>query len=53
MPHPVGQYFGIQARRAGWRKPAPKINHGWLGRYCRLVTSADKGAVMTLPEEMA
>ncbi len=43
----------MAGRRLDWRKPAAKINHGWLGRYSRLVTSADKGAVMTLPEEMA
>jgi dihydroxy-acid dehydratase len=37
-------------RLAIWRRPATKINQGWLGRYCRLVTSASKGAVLTLPE---
>jgi len=40
-------------RRAGWTKPAAKINKGWLGRYSRLVTSASKGAVLALPEEVA
>ena len=39
-------------RRATWRKPTPKINRGWLGRYSRLVTSASKGAVLALPEEL-
>ena len=43
----------LARRRAAWRKPAPKIVHGWLGRYCRLVTSASKGAVLTLPEDVA
>ena len=43
----------LVTRRTGWRKPAPKINRGWLGRYCRLVTSASKGAVLTLPEDLA
>ena len=43
----------LARRRAAWRKPAPKINKGWLGRYCRLVTSASKGAVLALPEEVA
>ncbi|MGD0017511.1 MAG: dihydroxy-acid dehydratase, partial [Verrucomicrobiia bacterium] len=42
----------LAQRRAAWRKPAPKINHGWLGRYSRLVTSASKGAVLTLPEDV-
>ncbi|OIO64777.1 dihydroxy-acid dehydratase [Candidatus Woesearchaeota archaeon CG_4_10_14_0_2_um_filter_57_5] len=27
-------------------KFTPKITHGWLGRYARFVTSADKGAVL-------
>jgi len=40
-------------RRANWIKPPFKINKGWLGRYCRLVTSANKGAVLALPEEVA
>jgi dihydroxy-acid dehydratase len=39
-------------RRKAWKKPAPKVNTGWLGRYCRLVTSADQGAVLTLPENL-
>ena len=42
----------LAQRRAAWKKPAPKINTGWLGRYCRLVTSASKGAVLALPEEV-
>ncbi|MDD2709364.1 MAG: dihydroxy-acid dehydratase [Verrucomicrobiae bacterium] len=43
----------LARRRAAWIKPPAKINKGWLGRYCRLVTSASKGAVLTLPEEVA
>jgi len=43
----------LARRRAAWSKPSPKINKGWLGRYCRLVTSASKGAVLALPEEVA
>ena len=42
----------LAQRRAAWKKPVPKINTGWLGRYCRLVTSASKGAVLALPEEV-
>jgi dihydroxy-acid dehydratase len=42
----------MEARRAAWKKPPFKINTGWLGRYSRLVTSADKGAVLTLPENL-
>jgi dihydroxy-acid dehydratase len=43
----------LARRRAAWVKPPFKINKGWLGRYCRLVTSANKGAVLALPEEVA
>jgi len=42
----------LAERRKAWKKPAYKINTGWLGRYSRLVTSADKGAVLTLPENL-
>jgi dihydroxy-acid dehydratase len=34
------------ARRAEWREPAPKITHGWMARYARLVSSASDGAVL-------
>lgn len=40
-------------RKAGWKPPAAKIQRGWLGRYCRMVTSASRGAVLALPEEVA
>ena len=43
----------LAQRRAAWVKPAQKIKTGWLGRYSRLVTSASKGAVLALPEEVA
>ena len=43
----------LARRRTAWEKPAPKINTGWLGRYCRLVTSANRGAVLALPEDVA
>ena len=36
----------LQARLKKWKAPAPKINHGWLGRYARMVTSANTGAVL-------
>ncbi len=42
----------LERRRAAWVKPKPKISTGWLGRYSRLVTSANQGAVLALPEEM-
>jgi len=40
----------LARRKAAWVKPALKIRKGWLGRYAHLVTSADRGAVMVLPE---
>ena len=43
----------LARRRAAWRQPAAKIQKGWLGRYCRMVTSASKGAVLALPEDVA
>ncbi|NLH98042.1 MAG: dihydroxy-acid dehydratase [Chthonomonadales bacterium] len=36
----------LERRRAAWRRPEPKITTGWLGRYSRMVTSADQGAVL-------
>jgi dihydroxy-acid dehydratase len=42
----------LERRRAAWVKPRPKIGRGWLGRYSRLVTSANRGAVLALPEEL-
>ncbi|MGC4066864.1 MAG: dihydroxy-acid dehydratase [Polyangiaceae bacterium] len=43
----------LRQRREGWQPPAAKIQRGWLGRYCRMVTSASRGAVLALPEEVA
>lgn len=40
-------------RRVAWTQPAAKIQKGWLGRYCRMVTSASRGAVLALPEDVA
>ena len=36
----------LQARRSAYVAPEPKIKSGWLARYAKLVSSADKGAVM-------
>ena len=36
----------LSARRAAWVCPEPKIKTGYLARYAKLVTSADKGAVL-------
>ncbi|MFO8192933.1 MAG: dihydroxy-acid dehydratase [Bacillota bacterium] len=35
----------LQRRRASWKRPEPKINHGYLKRYARQVSSASSGAV--------
>lgn len=36
----------LTRRRSEWRKPKPKINHGYLQRYARQVSSAGRGAVL-------
>ena len=36
----------LNARRAQQKPFEPKVKSGWLARYARLVTSADKGAVL-------
>jgi dihydroxy-acid dehydratase len=36
----------IARRKAAWRQPEPKIKTGYLGRYSKLVTSANTGAVL-------
>ena len=35
----------IKRRLSEWKEPAPKVAHGILGRYARMVSSASKGAV--------
>ncbi len=37
----------LEARKAAWRAPEPKIKKGWLARYAKVVTSAYTGAVTT------
>ena len=36
----------LEARRAKWKAPKPKITKGWLSRYAKVVTSANTGAVL-------
>ncbi len=36
----------LDKRRAGWQAPEPKINHGYLKRYARQVSSAGRGAIL-------
>ncbi len=38
----------LEARRAAWSAPAPKVTSGWLARYAKLVGSSSKGAIMEL-----
>jgi len=35
----------LEKRRKAWKPPAPKVTRGYLARYQKLVSSADKGAV--------
>jgi len=35
----------LEARRAGWTAPPPRVTHGVLAKYARLVGSASEGAV--------
>jgi len=35
----------LARRRQTWRRPEPKIKHGYLARYSRLVSSGSQGAV--------
>ncbi len=43
----------LAARRAEWKPRTPSVNEGYLKRYCALVTSGARGAVLALPEEQA
>jgi dihydroxy-acid dehydratase len=36
----------IAKRLKAWKKPQPKIRHGYLARYSRMVSSAAAGAIM-------
>lgn len=36
----------LAARKAAWICPEPKVKTGYLARYAKLVTSADKGAIL-------
>ena len=38
----------LEARRAAWSAPAPKVTRGWLARYAKLVGPSSKGAIMEL-----
>jgi dihydroxy-acid dehydratase len=36
----------LERRRESWKAPAPKVEKGYLARYARQVSSADRGAVL-------
>ncbi|MBZ0156324.1 MAG: dihydroxy-acid dehydratase [Alphaproteobacteria bacterium] len=36
----------ISRRLSAWKQPKPKIRHGYLARYARMVSSAGNGAIM-------
>ena len=36
----------LARRKAGWVCPEPKVKTGYLARYAKLVSSADKGAIL-------
>ena len=36
----------LARRRAAWEAPEPKIKTGYLARYAKLVSSADRGAIL-------
>jgi dihydroxy-acid dehydratase len=40
----------LTARRTAWQRPRPKITTGYLARYAAMVTSANTGAVLQMPE---
>ena len=33
-------------RMMNWKAPEPKVKSGYLARYAKLVSSADKGAIL-------
>jgi len=35
----------LEKRRKAWKRPKPRIDHGYLARYARMVTSASTGAI--------
>ena len=40
---PPGEW---ERRRQAWKAPQPKVTTGYLARYAKLVSSADKGAIL-------
>lgn len=40
----------LEERRKKWQKPALRVSTGYLGRYSRMATSANMGAILKWPE---
>ncbi len=38
----------LERRRAAWQAPEPRVKTGYLARYAKLVSSADKGAILAI-----
>lgn len=36
----------LEARRSKWVRPEPKVKTGYLARYAKMVSSADRGAIL-------
>ncbi|MCQ2525426.1 MAG: dihydroxy-acid dehydratase [Lachnospiraceae bacterium] len=40
----------LAARKAKWQPREPKVTTGYLSRYCQMVTSGNRGAVLEMPK---
>jgi len=38
----------LERRRSCWTPPEPRVKTGYLARYAKMVSSADKGAILTI-----
>ena len=38
----------LERRRTAWQAPEPRVKTGYLARYAKLVSSADKGAILAI-----
>ena len=41
----------MAARKAKWQPREPKVTTGYLRRYASLVTSGNRGAILSLPTQ--
>lgn len=42
----------LEKRRANWKPRQPKITTGYLSRYCAMVTSGNRGAILEVPKQL-